>query len=453
MKKLTLILCLSASACSGESSIMTAAPDQSTAFRVTVDNIAPWTVLKSGVVATKVGGSAAGPLGPGDAYETTFTAGKGQALAFATMLGESNDWFFAPGPDGIALYDSAGMPLSGDVTDQVKLWDAGTEENQEPGVGDATGPRQPSPDFGAPDPNPMVRELDSPVPLRDGSSFALPAVKDMIGVILTPLGDRAFKLRIENRSTDTTLRTTKGRSPIHLSPTVWALQGAAGALFEPGTRDRGQGLEQLAEAGDPTMLGSAIAELSGAATPVSPGVFVVHASGEPLFSLGLPDRGAGLEHLAEDGDNSALAAALAAEPPDGASSTGTFDTPVGASAPGAAAPGHGYELTVNALPGERLSFATMFGMSNDWVFATPPAGLALFDDLGQPVSGEVTDQVGLYDVGTEINEELAIGPDTGPQEPAKNTGAADPIAQVRAVSDSEYAAPVSAHLRITIEPQ
>ena len=60
----------------------------------------------------------------------------GQSVSFAAMLTESNDWFFATGPDGIPLFTD-GVPTSGDVTKYVSIWDAGTEANQEPAVGDA----------------------------------------------------------------------------------------------------------------------------------------------------------------------------------------------------------------------------------------------------------------------------------------------------------------------------
>src|SRR5262245_38936092 len=35
-------------------------------------------------------------------------------------------------------------------------------------------------------------------------------------------------------------------------------------------------------------------------TPISPGVFALHADADPIFSEGQPDRGQGLEHIAED---------------------------------------------------------------------------------------------------------------------------------------------------------
>src|SRR5687768_8853462 len=65
------------------------APAAPVDFTVRIENVAPWTVLKSGHATTKVV-PAPGPLGPGEAYDVTFTAGKNQRLSFAAMFGESN---------------------------------------------------------------------------------------------------------------------------------------------------------------------------------------------------------------------------------------------------------------------------------------------------------------------------------------------------------------------------
>ena len=125
--------------------------------------------------ATKTNGtSGALPDGPG--VRDHIHGGEGEKVSFASMFGESNDWFFAPGPDGIALYDAQGNPVSGDVTSQVSLWNAGTEIDQEPGVGDSVGPNQSAPDFGVPDTDATVRLLGATTMLADGSSFTLPAI-------------------------------------------------------------------------------------------------------------------------------------------------------------------------------------------------------------------------------------------------------------------------------------
>lgn len=419
-------------------------------FRLRIENIAPWTVIKSGVQTTRTSGTD-GPLGPGDAYEITFTAGAGQSVSFASMLGESNDWFFGPGPAGIALYDGTGSPRSGDVTSEIAVWDAGTEIDEEPFVGGSTGPQQLSPDQGAADPNPVVRALGQTVTLSGGGTFAMPAVEDMITVTLTAQSEQRFVLRIENVSTDETLVTSAGPRAVHMSPPLWAVHIAPAPLFDEGAADRGEGLEQIAEAGRTGTLATTMHSLTGFHTPLSPGVYAISAEGEPLFSVGVAERGLGLERIAEDGNPMPLAQAVSAEPPAGTMMTGAFTVPAGIDVPGPALPGRAFEIDFDAMPGDHLSFATMFGMSNDWFFASRPEGIPLFDANGVAMSGDVTELVELYDAGTEIDQEIAIGPATGPQQGVPDTGAVDPIAQVRLVSPSDYAQPVSTHLRVTLE--
>jgi hypothetical protein len=266
-------------------------------------------------------------------------------------------------------------------------------------------------------------------------------------VTLAPGAAGQFTLTIANVSMPTTLVTSQGSHAIHISPAVWALHTAAAPLFTPGSPDRAQGLELVAESGRGAMLAAQMKELSGWATPISPGVYAVHQVPEPLYALGLADAGNGLEQLAESGNNTVLGGAMAHI---AGMTAGQFDTPVGASAKAAAKPGDAFELTVTGLPGDHVSFVSMFGMSDDWFFGTAPDGIALFDDQGNPVTGEVTEQVGIYDAGTEVDEEPAIGADTGPQQAAPDQGASDPVRQVR---EAAYTVPASAHLRVTLTPQ
>jgi hypothetical protein len=422
-------------ACSGDNGTLGDDTPTEHTFAVRIENVAPWRVLKSGTQATKTNG-ATGPLAPGESFEVTFTAGKGHAISFASMLGESNDWFFAPDSAGIALYDARGNATSGAVTQYIKLWDAGTELDQEPAVGAATAPRQPTPNFGAADPQPGVKELRSPVALDTSTSFTVPAVNRMIAVTLTPGPEQMFTLTIKNVSTASTLVTSQGPKPVHLSPIAWTVHALPAPLFASGT-PASEGIERVAEDGMPDALGAMLADQSGFHTPLSPGVFVVHRDATPLFALGAP-ASAGLERIAEDG-NPMVAAPTA---------TGVFDTPIGATAARPAMPGEAFAFQVTASPGDRLSFATMFGMSNDWFFA--PDGIALFAD-GTPRTGDVTGDVALHDAGTEVDEEIAIGPDTAPQQPAPNTGAADAQVGVRVVTPDRYAVPVTSHLRVTLD--
>jgi hypothetical protein len=95
-----------------------------------------------GLYNTPAGAMGPGPIGPGAAYEFTFTATPKMKLYTTLMFGQSNDLFYAPDANGIALFDAKGNALSGDVTGQLLLWDAGTEVNEEPGVGANQAPRQ-----------------------------------------------------------------------------------------------------------------------------------------------------------------------------------------------------------------------------------------------------------------------------------------------------------------------
>ena len=101
-----------------------------------------------GVFNTPVGMMAAGPIRPGESYEFTVNAVPGMKFFMAQMFGQSNDWFYAPGANGIALFDAKGKPVNGDITDQFYLWDAGTEKDEEIGIGPNQGPRQKGPNTG-----------------------------------------------------------------------------------------------------------------------------------------------------------------------------------------------------------------------------------------------------------------------------------------------------------------
>lgn len=102
-----------------------------------------------GVFNTPAMAMAPGPIRPGESYEFTFTARPGMKLMLTMMNGQSNDEFYAPEADGIVLFDANGVALTGDVTRKFVLWDAGTEVNEELGVGANQGPRQSAVNTGA----------------------------------------------------------------------------------------------------------------------------------------------------------------------------------------------------------------------------------------------------------------------------------------------------------------
>ncbi len=154
-------------------------------------------------------------------------------------------------------------------------------------------------------------------------------------------------------------------------------------------------------------------------TPLAPGAFIVHTSMETLYADGTVDRGEGLEALAEDGDPSALVASLDAL--STVSASGAFANPDGGSEAGPALPGSSYSFTFEALPGDYLSFATMFVQSNDWFFATASSGIALFND-DKPLDGDISEMIGLWDAGTEVDETPGAGDNQAPRQSGPNTG-------------------------------
>src|SRR5262249_51189821 len=96
---------------------------------------------------------------------------------------------------------------------------------------------------------------------------------------------------------------------------------------------------------------------------VAPVLYLIHTNRAPLFTSGEPDRGKGLEALAEDGPTGQLEKSLQGQP--GIVHVGSTDTPVGARSPGDIWPGAAFEVTVTAKPGERLTIPAMFVQSND----------------------------------------------------------------------------------------
>ncbi|MCP3938918.1 MAG: hypothetical protein GY708_26525 [Actinomycetia bacterium] len=95
-----------------------------------------------------------GPAFPGDGYLLTVEGHEGDSLSLAFMYVQSNDWFLAI--DTLALF-SGGMPLDGDISEYVMIYDAGTEIDQPIGEGADQAPRQAAPGTGADDPDETVR--------------------------------------------------------------------------------------------------------------------------------------------------------------------------------------------------------------------------------------------------------------------------------------------------------
>ncbi len=394
-------------------------------FTVTIENVlTPKNYLASGEIA--------GLTAPGEEKTFTFNAGKGMYLSFSTMFVQSNDLFYGFADTGLALYDSNGDPVTGDVTAEVDLWDAGTEVNEMPGTGMNQPPRQSGSNVGT-DENGTIQVVND--------AFTYPANADVIQVTLAHNGGTEFTATIKNISGSSSLSTP-------FAPGVWAIHPSGVKMFTDGTT-ASAGLEALAEDGSNTTMLEGITNNTGYASPFAPGVWAVHDQGAtPIFAANEADRGAGLEALAEDGDPATLATAL--EALTGVTKSGVFNTPDGATAAGPLMPANTYSFTFDAEEGDYLNLATMLVHTNDLFYAFKGTGITLFEN-GTAISGDVTAQLELWDAGTEINEY----PGAGNYQPARGGAASGPAESgvVKIVDDSfVYPANTDA-IKVTISVQ
>ena len=136
-------------------------------------------VAQVGAAAMPVGGSGNGPLTPGQGYEFQITARPGEQLSVAWMFGQSNDLFYS-NDRPIALFGADGKPVTGSMTAQLSLWDAGTEVNEEPGLGPNQGPRQASADAG-------IAEHEGIAHVRD--RFSYPRIAEVLQFSIAPQAD------------------------------------------------------------------------------------------------------------------------------------------------------------------------------------------------------------------------------------------------------------------------
>ncbi|MGE9310526.1 spondin domain-containing protein [Niabella sp. CJ426] len=323
---------------------------------------------------------------PGESVSFQFSAAKGQALTFATMYGWSNDLFFAPTNPGIKLYQDNGTPIEGDVSSQIRLWDNGTRVNQMPGAsvshpGTASAAQN-------------VTEVNGTD--AQGNSYA--SASSLMKVNLHYEGNSTFILTITNTS-----GATSNSTPF--SPGVWAISYIAGGtllnpnpLYEAG-KPAANGLTNIAEMGDNSILGTYLTGQTGTFTPLSPVLVVVYTGSEnPIYKTGQKDQGKGLKELAQKGDASNLATYLKTVP-------GVRDVYVLAAQNTtvllpkiSSQMGGSVSQSLNVTQGDRIAIATMYGFSNDWFFASKDNGT----DAMQ--KGDISSSIGLFDNGTAINQ-------------------------------------------------
>ena len=200
-------------------------------------------------------------------------------------------------------------------------------------------------------------------------------------------------------------------------------------------------LAKLAEGSDGDSV-SWVEANSGLTSVFGPGVFVVHEPDqEPFFTLDEPDRGEGLEDLAEDGNPLPLGNAL--------QDLGDFAF-VSVYGPGDVAqgyspiePGGVSDFGVDVAEGQVVSVAFMFSQSNDAFLA------ATFDPF--TAAAELTPEFLLHDAGTEANQEPGVGDDQGPRQVEADSGEADPDDTVRLLGDGFAYPTVPDFLRVTLQ--
>ncbi len=324
---------------------------------------------------------------PGQSVSFSFSAAKNQRLTFATMYGWSNDLFFAPENPGIKLYNDDGSPITGDVSAQIKLWDNGTRVNQAPGAA-VTHPGTAET---------MVKNIKEVNGMDDNGNTYLAASK-LMQASLAYDGNSTFTITISNKSGGTANETP-------FSPGVWAISYVAGGnllLPEPvytAGKPTANGLTNIAEAGDVSVLSAYLTEKTGIFTPLSPILVVVYKGKEnPFFKTGELDRGEGLKELAQNGNADILAAALRSKPgvrsvyvlKEG-KSTVLLPRIDGAD-------GGRVSQMLSVAKGDRIAIATMYGFSNDWFFATSG------NDWDADKKGDLSSSVMLFDNGTAINQ-------------------------------------------------
>ncbi len=321
-------------------------------------------------------GSTGDIIAPGESVHFTFHAAKGQALMFVTGYGYSNDLFFAPENPGIALYTADGTPVTGDVSSQVKLWDNGTRVNVKPG---------PSIDHPGTAENGSVSLVNG----TDAQGNTYPEASAMMQLRLTYDKTRSeFTLIMTNLSNNTANETP-------FTPGVWVVSNVLDGnlinekpFFIPGEKS-GAELTKLAEDGNEDPLYDVVEDKTGIITTLSPAVVVVYTGDvNPVYSLDAKDPGNGLKTLAQTGNVNPLKEALAKMP-------NVRNVYVAGNS--AVYPGNKVEVQYSAYKGDKLTFVTMFGYSNDWFYSTGSSVTALSVK-------DITGDVKLLDDGSAVSQ-------------------------------------------------
>jgi len=342
--------------------------ENSTEKTITFENVVtPKDFVQSGEIPGVTFFAPAGHLVilPGESISITFSAGKAQALMFATMYGASKDWFFASKQPGIKLFDNSGNAITGDVSSQVLLWDNGSKN-------DNTGQSENNPI--AQVPNVVASQL---VKLNL-------AYNDVTS---------KFTLTFTNTSGGTANETP-------LSPGAWAVSNYNGTqlvnsapFFTPNGLTNPE-ITDIAEKGNVDKMIAKLNTNTGIMTGLSPALVVVYSGDKnPIYELGKLDAGKGLKEIAQFGDVMKLQNSLKSLP----NVKGVY---IAGSSP--VAPGAKVMTNFKSGNGDKIAYVTMFGFSNDWFYANEQS-------IDANTKGDLTSKTSLFDSGTGIDQYPGAG--------------------------------------------
>jgi len=276
---------------------------------------------------------------PGQEIQISFNAQKGQSLMFATMYANSWDLFFAPDNPGIKLFDNNGNPMTGDVSDQVKLWDAGTKKNIDPRRPKASQPKE--------NEDGKVSEISG----KDGK-YNYPKASEMMKLSLSyDAAASRFTLTMHNNTNNTNVQTL-------FSTGVWAVSNAIDGkpvndkpFFNPGDK-AGMELVPLAEDGKNKPLGDKLAANTGVYAELSPVVIAIYTGDQnPLLASGGNEMNNDLHQWAQSDDTDNLKKSL--ESNSNVKSVHVISS--------ATKPGDKADASYNARRGEKIAFAMRIG--------------------------------------------------------------------------------------------
>ncbi|MDH5034844.1 spondin domain-containing protein [Chryseobacterium cucumeris] len=302
---------------------------------------------------------------PGQSVSVKFSAGKAQALMFATMYGASKDWFFASQQPGIKLFDANGNAITGDVSSSVRLWDNGSKD-------DTTGQVESKPIMQVPNVN-ASQLMKLNLAYNDVTS--------------------EFTLTITNTSGGTANETP-------FSPGVWAVSNYNGSqllnsapFFTPNALSNPE-ITDIAQMGNISKMMTKLNANTGIMTGLSPALVVVYRGDKnPIYELGKLDSGMGLKDIAQFGNVAKLQNSLKSLP----NVKGVY---VAGNAP--VTPGSKVTTNFNAEPGDKIAYATMFGFSNDWFYANEQS-------IDANSKGDLSLKTSLFDSGTGIDQYPGAG--------------------------------------------